>query len=263
MAQTRDSSGTVRILSNAKMARIVIDDSAYTGNQLAKIHLRPGKHKVTVENSDRIRFQDEDFVETIELSEGQDLELNVTFDRLGEINSYPYEASVTSSDRFLGQTPFYLDLSKFKSSILQFTKPGYETLSVAVDDSAMRKNYVFGALEPKIKDNRKGGDNQFRSIEWQEQGPRKHRTFLWITSMAGFVSGGLSAYYKTKADNAFEDAKLARRTGERDKQDRLEKKTKRYDNYALAGFIGLQINVGAIVYLLLKKDPPHPFYGQP
>ena len=252
-AGSNDAYGILRLVTYPKVTRVRIDDSVYTGNLPERFRLKSGSHKIFIENPDRIKYQQADFIKTIELAEGQELELNVTFHPLAEINSYPYGASVISRSEALGETPMYLDLSKYKSTSLEFIKAGYETLAVSVNDSSLAKNYVFVKLEPKIKTFSAGGDNQFHSTEWKEQGPRKHKETFWLTTAAGLLSGGLSAFYKYKADNAFEDAKIARRVGDNDRQDKLEKKTQKYDNYALAGFVGLQVNFAAIIYLLLKR----------
>jgi hypothetical protein len=68
------------------------------------------------------------------------------------------------------------------------------------------------------------------------------------------VTGGIAAYYKIKADDLFEKAKLAHRRNDFTAEASLRKKTKRYDRYATAGFIGMQISFGGAVFLFLKSE---------
>lgn len=65
------------------------------------------------------------------------------------------------------------------------------------------------------------------------------------------LSGAATAYFKNKADDYFERAKLARQDGDAALQKQLEKRTRRHDRYAAVGFVGMEVNVMVVLGVLL------------
>ncbi|KAB2878520.1 PEGA domain-containing protein [bacterium] len=242
--------GYLTLSSHVHFETIMIDDSSYTRSD--KIALQAGTHVVVVQNPDRTSFQALDFTKTITIRPGENEKVVVYFDMLAEINSVPNGASVSYDSELLGVTPFYLRLREYKERTLHFKKPGYEDFLATVSDSTINNNYLFISLNPNLK-NRSNNQNQFVNLEWQERGPHKYKSAIWISNALGVVFGASAAYYKKKGDDTFEKAKIARRLGDTDAQKRHLAKTRKYDRYAVIGFIGMQTNVAALVYFLLKS----------
>ncbi|MBL7994005.1 PEGA domain-containing protein [bacterium] len=248
--EAQEGDGYLTLLSRVHFEKIIIDDSSYAKSD--RIALPPGKHVVVVQNPDRTSFQALDFTKTITIRPGENEKVEVYFDMLAEINSIPSGAAVSCDSELLGVTPFYLRLTQYKNRTLQFKKPGYEDFFVTVTDSAIEKNYLFISQNPNLK-TRSNNQNQFVNLEWQERGPHKYKSAIWISNALGVVFGAGAAYYKKKGDDTFEKAKIARRLGDTDAQRRHLAKTRKYDRYAVVGFIGMQTNVAALVYFLLKS----------
>jgi hypothetical protein len=199
-----------------------------------------------------VSYQELDFSETVTIRPGEEEKVEVNFESLTEINSYPAGAEVSVNSELLGITPFYLSLSKHKEELWRFRKPGHKDISIHVSDSMLLKNYVFVSLQPNII-NRSNNQNQFVNLEWQEKGPHKFKNAILITQGLGIAFGAGAAYYKKKADDSFEKAKVDRRLGNIPQRERHLDKTKKYDRYAAIGFIGMQINVAALIYFLFQS----------
>lgn len=86
---------------------------------------------------------------------------------------------------------------------------------------------------------------------WKQQGHERHSRPLMVSAGLAVVSGAVTAYFKNRADDYFERAKLERQAGNVALQKRLEKKTRRYDRYAAVGFVGMEVNVTIVLGLLL------------
>lgn len=249
-SQKKEAFGSVSVISSQPVRVVIIDDSTYVnGDRLA---VPAGAHRMVVPNPDRIHFQKKDFVKDFELRSGEHVQINVQFEDLSEINSYPMNASVLSGQINLGGTPLQIPLSDYRNKILQFKKTGYEDGYVTVDDSMIQRGYVTATLAPKVK-SILNNENEFVNLQWKEQGPNKHKIPLIVNTTLGVGAGAVAAYYKHQADLRFEKAKLARRDGDTARQDKLTRQTHRYDRYAAIGFVAMQVNMIALIYFLLKS----------
>ena len=249
-ARAQQMYGYLNLISDSQIKRILIDDQAYVYQ--GKIRLPEGSYRIVVQNPDPVSYQALDFIATVTIQAGMEEKLIVVFEKLCEINSYPGGAEVSVNAEVLGITPFYLSLTKYKNKILEFNKPGHKKMMIEVTDSLLIKDYVFISLEPNII-NRSNNQNQFVNLEWQERGPHRYKDAILITQGLGIAFGAGAAYYKKKADDAFEKAKIDRRLGNVQQRDRHMNKTRKYDRYAAIGFIGMQVNVAAFIYFLFQS----------
>ncbi len=248
--QNKEAFGSVSVISSQPVPAVMIDDSTYVNGD--RLTVPAGTHRIVVPNPDRIHFQKKDFVKDFELRGGEHLQINVQFEDLSEVNSYPMSASVLSGQMSLGVTPLQIPLIDYRNKILQFKKTGYEDGFVTVDDSMIRRGYVTATLKPKVK-SILNNENEFVNLQWKEQGPNKHKLPLIVNTTVGIGAGAVAAYYKHQADLRFEKAKLARRDGDTALQNKLTRQTHRYDRYAAIGFVAMQVNMIALIYFLLKS----------
>lgn len=244
------TNGYLTLISDSKIDAIQIDDSLHLYQD--KMSLGAGAHRIVVQNPDRVSYQALDFAATVTIRSGEEEKVNVVFETLAEINSYPSGAEVLVNSETLGTTPFYLPLTNYRDNLLRFTKPGYADMTIGVTDSILIRNYVFIYLQPKII-NRSNNQNQFVNLEWQERGPHKNKNAILITQGLSIVFGAGAAYYKKKADDAFEKAKVDRRLGNVSQMNRHMNKAQKYDRFAAVGFIGMQVNVAALIYFLFQS----------
>ncbi|NUM80216.1 PEGA domain-containing protein [bacterium] len=251
-AQTGGEKGVVILTSSFPVEGVVIDDSLHNHGLPYRVELAPGLHSIIVKNPRRFDYLQADFFRMVEVRANEEIKLTIEFPSLTLVNSYPHDASIVAGGIMLGKTPMPLELSRYKNQSLALQKSGYDDFNFLVTDSAIQKSSIWITLDPKDPYASNHHDNEFKTEAWKERGIGKNKNWLIITSVLGITSGGIAAYYKNKADNAFEKAKRARRTGDRDLQAKLENRTEKYDRYSTIGFIGLQINLGAAVYFLLK-----------
>lgn len=249
-AAAQDTNGYLTLISDSKVQEILVDDTVRLYRE--KMSLAAGTHRIVVQNPDRVSYQVSDFAASIAIRPGEETKVNVIFEDFAEINSYPSGAEVSVNSETLGITPFYLSLANYRGNLLRFTKPGYADMTIDVMDSMITRNYVFVHLQPKII-NRSNNQNQFVNLEWQERGPHKNKNAILITQGLSIAFGAGAAYYKKKADAAFEKAKVDRRLGNVSQMDRHMNKARKYDRYAAVGFIGMQVNVAALIYFLFQS----------
>jgi hypothetical protein len=246
----QDSYGYLIIESELKRIKILIDDTVYIYSD--KLRLTTGSHTIVAQNPDRVSFQAMDFVTKLDIRPGEEHKIAIVFEKLAEINSFPGGAEVSFNSEALGKTPMYLPLSRYRDGVLHFKKTGFHETSVMVTDSSLVKNFVFMELNPKSGD-AGSNQNQFANKEWQERGLYKYKNEIIITQSLGIIFGAGAAYYKKKADDAFEKAKMYRRLGNLTAKDHQLEKTKKYDKYAAIGLIGMQVNVAALIYYLFRS----------
>ncbi|MBX7150074.1 PEGA domain-containing protein [bacterium] len=251
-SQKDEGKGVVILTSSIPVAGAIIDDSVHARDLPYQVMLSPGLHSIVVKNPRRFDYLQTDFFRSVEVRANETITLAIEFPILTLVNSYPHDASVIAGGISLGNTPMPLELLQYKNQSLVLQKSGYDDFSFFVTDSVLQKNSILITLTPKDPYASNRHDNEFKTVEWKERGIGKNKNWLIITAILGITSGGFAAYYKNKADNSFEKAKRARRTGDRELQAKLENRTEKYDRYSTIGFIGLQINLGAAVYLLLK-----------
>jgi hypothetical protein len=229
-----------------------LNDSLYRSERLPLVISVPaGSYDIHIYGQKRVDYPAADYSESLNIASGERRVFDVS-GRLGMVQSIPYGASVWIEDSLAGSTPLWLTFDRLSERALLLRMPGYEDTRVIVTDTAALNHYLSVRLTPT------GGyrepDNEYLSDAWKNRGVGRHRGWLILSGVAAVVTGGIAAYYKIKADDLFEKAKLAHRRNDFTAEASLRKKTKRYDRYATAGFIGMQISFGGAVFLFLKSE---------
>lgn len=229
------------------------DDSLHDPVELPLVMSVPaGFHEVHIYGNERVAYPAMDYSERFRLVPGERRIFDTGLGRLGMVNSIPHGAAVWLEDSLAGETPLWLALGRLQDRPLLFKKSGYQDTRVIVADTAVAANLLWIRLKPTM--GYVEPDNEFLSESWRNRGVGRHRGWLILSGIAAVVTGGVAAYYKIKADDLFEKAKLAHRQNDFATEASLRKKTKRYDRYATVGFVGLQISFGAGVFLFLKSE---------
>ena len=136
----------------------------------------------------------------------------------------PEDVYVIKNDSLIGHTPLFINGSIGKVTL---TKPGYEKMSF----------------------NLNGYDNNPVSLKFT--GKKTVESFFESSVFKIFVStivvlGGVTAYYKIKADKRYDDYQA---TGDGN----LLKETRRYDLISGISFAALQVNFGFLIYYFLSE----------
>ncbi|MBK7229406.1 MAG: hypothetical protein IPH97_11215 [Ignavibacteriales bacterium] len=228
LIQSQDCKSKLMIESDLIPINIFINDSLVSEEQTYQTELADGFYKIVVmENVDR--WDAKTFIDSIDLKNCEVKKLVYKSERKAEnkiyLDSSPQDAYVFENDSLLGNTPLFI--GNF-SNELKLTKPGYED---------------------KIISNNQFIENNLVSLKFI--GDKKEESFFYSTEfqiLAGsaLVLGGLSAYYKLKADDAFDDYQF---TGDKAMLD----KTNDFDVVSGVTFTALQINFGYILYRFLTE----------
>lgn len=218
----QDCKARVVIITDYVNSLIMVNDSL-KGMGKADIELSPGTYIISLdENSDR--YNSKSFKDTVEIKDCKEKKLEYNFRSELLLRTEPDDAYVYSGDSLIGHTPLFLPtgLSKVK-----LTKPGYENNEV--DLSSYKGNEKINL--------------KFTGKEVQES---FFKSTMFKVLLGGITAlGAVTAYFKIKADNRFDEYQL---TGNKEMLD----KTHTYDLISGISFAALQINFGLLIYYFLN-----------
>ncbi len=247
-AHAQVDSGTVELRGLTSEQAVYVDGIRRDGAS-RRLEMPAGLRWIVVPIHRSLDCQIRDFGAEIFVDAGRDTVVTVVEPRLLHLITQPFNAEVSDGLQVLGNTPLYCPVSELDGQVLILRKQGYENSTVQLTDSLRKRGTLFVNLR-RIQDRR---DPDVENIFWDRKAHHKHGNVLWVASAGAVLSGGVAAYFKIRADDRFELAKLARRDGDLVRQRRLEKETKRLDRVALAGFVSMQLNVLAVIYLLFRS----------
>lgn len=220
----QDCKSHLTIDTDLQSARIFINDSLVTESNHYKSELDKGFYKIVVlENSDR--WDAVKFIDSVYLSDCTGKILFYPAGRKVYLDSNPQDAYVFKGDSLIGNTPLFLDISIQK---LTLSKPGYSNVDVSSN---------FNSDNIKI-------DLQF--IGQQKQEKFISTTAFKILAGTAIALGAVTAYYKLKADDKFDQYHFS------GGQELLDQ-TRRYDLISGITFTAMQINLGFILYKFLTE----------
>jgi hypothetical protein len=224
LIQSQDCKSTLIIETDIIPVNILINDSLVSEESIFNAKLADGIYKIIVmENVDRLDAKM--FIDSIELKNCEEKKLVYKDQKKVYLDSSPQDAYVFMGDSLLGNTPLFIPKS---FNELRLTKPQFEEKVVfnsqIMENSIVNLNFI---------------------------GNHKEESFFYSTTfkiLAGtaLVLGAASAYYKLKADDAFDEYQY---TGNKDKLD----ETNKYDVVSGVTFTALQINFGYILYRFLTE----------
>jgi hypothetical protein len=221
---SQDCNSKLFIETDINPVNILINDSLVCEALNYSTELPDGFYKIAViENVDR--YDAKMFIDTVELKNCEEKKLVYSIEDKVYLDSSPQDAYVFSGDTLLGNTPLFVSKSIYE---LKLSKPQFE-------DKVLTNKYLLSNI----------------TVDLKFIGNHKEESFFYSTTfhvLAGtaLVLGAASAYYKLKADNAFDDYQF---TGNKEKLDETEK----YDIVSGITFTALQINFGYILYRFLTE----------
>lgn len=219
---SQDCKAKLLISCDIDNVNILINDKLAGSSKEFEIELKNGVYKIIVmENSDR--WDAKTFVDTINVVNCDDIQLNYSFGSRVLLDTDPGDATVFSGDSLLGYTPLFLNGGL---NSLRIEKTGYETRSVDYSTFGL-KNTIPLKFIGKI-----------------EKESFIDKTLFKVLVGSMIVLGAVTAYYKIEADNSFEEYEF---TGDPALLDRTDK----FDLISGITFAAFQINFGVIIYYFL------------
>lgn len=221
IAIAQECKATLQIKCDIQNANFFINDSLVGQGNFAETGLTKGTYKITVlENSDR--WDAQKFIDTIKITKCNIIKLRYNFIKKVYLDSEPQDASVFSGDSLVGYTPLLIPL---KSGSIKLEKPGYESLSFK----------DIGSINKPVK-------LKFIGTKPGEQFFDKTLFKILLSSMVAL--GGVTAFFKLKADDRFDEYQS---TGNTDLLDQTHK----FDTISGVTFVAMQLNFGLMIYLFL------------
>ncbi len=241
--------GFLKVFGQQDTIVAIVDGQAHTFAVTSVYPCPVGKHRLIVQNPNIQDYAQLDFDTSFEIRMYDTTHVYVGFQKLIRVQSIPSGAWLSRDDHSLGTTPAYLKSSELRvSNHIQVSKPGYHPKVWVVTAGVLDSSNVTIEL---TADESAGATQLQVNDYWKQQGYKRHSRPLMVAAGLAVVSGAVTAYFKNRADDYFERAKLERQAGNVALQKRLEKKTRRYDRYAAVGFVGMEVNVTIVLGLLL------------
>lgn len=222
MAQ--DCRNKLKIISDIPEVNVFINDSLVLTNGKLELELEDGKYFITtVENSEK--WNPISFTDTIVLSGCETKIIYYNFTSEGTLlETIPSDAYVYSNENLIGFTPL-----KIPKNIeeLKLSKPGYIEKKILIEDNPIQ--VVKLDFNGKIKSE-----------------PFVNTTLFKVLTGSAITLGAITAYFKLKADDKFDDYRFS---GDKKFLD----ETNKYDTISGISLALFQINFGYIIYRFLAE----------
>ncbi len=219
----QDCRAGILVKTDTPSAKIYIDDHL-AGRGSADVRLEKGSYLIVVmEEADR--WNSHSFEDTLRVKECNDTVLTYNFKSEVYLDTEPQDAYVYRDSVLIGHTPLFLSVN---SGSILLKKPGFEEKIVDADNLRNKA---------KVKLNftgEKKGENFFE----------KNIFKLLVGGIVAF--GGVSAYYKLKADDNFDQYQFS------GNQYYLDQ-THKYDLIAGIAFGAVQVGFGFLIYYFLSE----------
>jgi len=219
----QDCHNTLKIISDIFEVNIFINDSLVSTSGKLELELEDGSYSITaVENSEKwnpITFND-----TLVLSGCETKIVNYNFTSGILLETIPSDVYVYSDETLIGFTPL-----KVPKNIqeLKLSKPGYIEKKILLDENPIQ--IVKLDFNGKIKSE-----------------PFVNTTLFKVLTGSAIALGAITAYYKLKADDKFDEYRF---TGDKKFLD----ETNKYDTISGISLALFQINFGYIIYRFLAE----------
>lgn len=214
-----------KLIINTDFSPIIfVDDSLISNSQYSEFELSAGYHKIIVSENENY-YNKEVIKDYIILNNCDIVEKKYSLEKETFMDSNPQDAAVFYNDSLIGFTPILLNKS-IKNLTLK--KENYLDFQLDID------NYQNKIIINLIRLNEVNSQRFFSS------------TLFKLLTGAALTLSAVSVYYKLKADDKFDEYKKS-------KNQQLLDETNKYDTISDITFIGLQINLGYIIYRLLTE----------
>ncbi len=213
------------IITTEFQPMIFINDSLISNSDKTEIELPDGFYKITVKEN-TILYNSEVIIDSVNLLNCSVIEKKYSSVKKIFLDSNPQDAAVFHNDSLIGYTPILIK-NDYEELIIK--KQGYFNYELNIDDY---KNKIFV--------------NLISLGQTSEQQKFFNTTLFKVLSGTAIALGAVTAYYKLKADDKFDEYKRSR-----NKQ--LLDETNRYDTISGITFAAMQINLGFLLYRLLSE----------
>jgi hypothetical protein len=199
--------------------------------------LMPGLRTVTVRHPETSRWIPQVIERSIHMEPGDSLQIELRFGARVVLRSDPFGAEVRMNDSLWGTTPLTIDHVP-SVSVVSVGLSGYETETLDLATTA--PGIVAIRLRPSGSNEATDGN---RVLEKSTEGT--NLLPLVLSGATAIVAGGISAHFKTSADDEYD---RYQQTGDPSRLD----STRHLDGLAAVSLVASQISLGLFVYFLFS-----------
>ncbi|MGQ9799167.1 MAG: PEGA domain-containing protein [Ignavibacterium sp.] len=221
--QAQDCKNILRIISDKSEVNIFVNDSLVSSNGQAELEISDGEYEITASESDE-SWNEKTFTDSIFLSNCETKIIHYYFNAETLIETIPSDVYVYSNDSLLGFTPI-----KIPTNIqeLKLSKPGYVQKEIKIEEKPVQLVQL-----------------EFNGTIKSE--PFVKTTLFKVLTGSAIALGAITAYFKLKADDKFDEYRFS---GNKKFLD----ETNRYDTISGISLALFQINFGYIIYRFLAE----------
>lgn len=220
---SQDCKNLLIINSDISEIKVQLNDSPISFSGKRELELPDGEYIIVAEDVSG-RWNAKIFSDTIKLAGCETKSINYFFQSDILLETIPSDAYVFSSDSLLGSTPL-----KFSRNLqqLKITKPGYLEKQISLTDEKIQTVKL-----------------EFNGLVKSE--PFVNTTLFKVLTGSAVVLGAVTAYFKLKADDKYDEYKYS---GDKKFLD----ETNRFDTISGISLALFQINFGYIIYRFLAE----------
>lgn len=219
----QDCLNVLKINSDIEEVNIYLNDSLISLNGEVEIEIDDGEYILTAEENSE-KWNAKTFSDTIKIMGCENKIINYYFSSETLIETIPADAYVFANDSLIGFTPIKVP-NDFQE--LRISKPGFVEQKIFLND-----------YSPKLV------KLDFNGIIKSE--PFVNTTMFKVLTGSAIVLGAVTAYFKLKADDKFDEYRFS---GDKKFLD----DTNRYDTISGISLALFQINFGYIIYRFLAE----------
>ncbi|MGQ9643678.1 MAG: PEGA domain-containing protein [Ignavibacterium sp.] len=221
--QAQDCKNILRIISDKSEVNIFVNDSLVSSNGQAELEISDGEYEITASESDE-NWNAKTFTDSIFLSNCETKTIHYHFNVETLIETIPSDVYVYSNDSLLGFTPI-----KIPTNIqeLKLSKPGYVQKEIKIEEKPVQLVQL-----------------EFNGTIKSE--PFVKTTLFKVLTGSAIALGAITAYFKLKADDKFDEYRFS---GNKKFLD----ETNRYDTISGISLALFQVNFGYIIYRFLAE----------
>ncbi|WP_337872828.1 PEGA domain-containing protein [Ignavibacterium sp.] len=221
--QAQDCNNILRIISDKSEVNIFINDSLVSSNGQAELEISDGEYKITASENDE-NWNTKTFTDKISLSNCETKIIHYHFNAETLLETIPSDVYVYSNDSLLGFTPIKIPATVQE---LKLSKPGYVQKKIKIEEKPVQ--IVQLEFNGTIKSE-----------------PFVKTTLFKVLTGSAIALGAVTAYFKLKADDKFDEYRFS---GDRKFLD----ETHRYDTISGISLALFQINFGYLIYRFLAE----------
>ena len=235
--------GFLKIESPQAGLIITLNDSIIGKTPLALLKINCGTYRLSVLNPQKGIWKNDDWLQQIQIVAEDTTIVKPVLKQKLIIRSNPFDAQVLIDNKYIGNTPIYLDLPPSKERVLIIKKERYKPYLINLLNNTPSTLNI--TLEPITKLQKSFHKIQVKKEKKFHQNKKLTYTLMAFTICTGFAT----AYFKNQAELKYEQYLIA---GNIEDMNRNYNDTKRLDKISSVSLGIFEVSFVLSFYFLIK-----------